>query len=402
MSKEREHFIKKFGTWSSGNANIDKIIQESQIEYPAYSLQWIPYENFHDTERIADNKYYTLHLATLRNYMIYERDCIVALKELKDYGYDILKFFEAIKNITVDEYRYFITRFFGISKNPSTQNYIIVIESFNDTNYSFLFDIFLEIGWKSKRDLLHQIIGSLIMFHEENLVHCDLHSRNISLKNSELDSLSILIDPGLCKLSNDLTSSSNSKNNNVFGSIPYIPPEVLRGKEFTKEGDIYSLGGIMYEMATGNQPFSDQAHDTYLIIDICHGVRPKVPDMMLNLIPKCYLDLMYRCWDDDPSKRPTTREINSIIYTQYSYDVEKEFFDANLNRERMNKSHEQKLLRSLYNFHPQSCYISREICTLYKLQDSLEDIKSGKCADPNLYTYYIDSEESSKYIDLKT
>ncbi|CAG8515128.1 4199_t:CDS:2 [Diversispora eburnea] len=68
--------------------------------------------------------------------------------------------------------------------------------------------------------------------------------------------------------------------------------------------------------------------------------------------------------------------------------MKRRFFYADENRGKMNKSHEQKLLQSLYNFHPQSCYISSHIYTLYELQDSLEDIKSGKCAD---------SEESSKW-----
>ncbi|RHZ62270.1 hypothetical protein Glove_341g23 [Diversispora epigaea] len=404
----KEHFSKKFGTLSSGNANIDKIIQESQINNSTLNLQWIPYENFHYTELIADSEYYTLHLARLRNGndTIDERDyedCddVIALKELKNYRYDILEFIKAIKNIAIDSfYSSCITRFFGISKNPSTQNYIIVIESYNNTIHSFLSDIFLDIRWWSKMDLLYQIIESLAILHENNLIHCDLHSRNISMKNREI--YSVIIDPGLCKLDNDLILNSNNKNNNVYGSIPYIPPEVLRGNEFTKEGDIYSFGGIMYEMATGNQPFSDQAHDTYLMIDICNGVRPKASGTMLNLIPKCYLDKMYQCWDDDPSKRPTAHELTDIIYLWNSYYINEEFVDADDNRERMNKSHEQKLLRSLYNFHPQSRYISRHINTLYELQDSLEDIKSGKCADPNLYTYDMDSKESSKCIDLKT
>ncbi|RHZ82476.1 hypothetical protein Glove_109g247 [Diversispora epigaea] len=387
----KEHYIKKFGTWSSGNTNLDKIIQESQINNPASSLQWIPYENFHNTKHIVDSEYYSLHSAILRNDMIDEEwkceDCVVvALKELKDYKYDILEFIKAIKNITVDIiYPFCFTRFFGISKNPSTQNYIIVMGSCDDTIHSCLSDIFLKNGWNSKTDLLYQITESLNILHENNLVHCDLHSRNILMKNYNLVSFDIKIDPGLCKLDNDLILNSDNKKNNVYGSIPYIPPEVLRGNEFTKEGDIYSFGGIMYEVATGNQPFSNQAHDTYLMIDICNGVRPKVPDMMLNLIPKCYLDMMYQCWDDNPLKRPTLHELSEFSDMLWN-NVFLEFNDADKNRRLMNKSHELKLLQSLHNFHPQSCYTSRHIYTLYELQDSLEDIKSGKCADPNLCT----------------
>ncbi|CAG8577251.1 7204_t:CDS:1, partial [Diversispora eburnea] len=50
----------------------------------------------------------------------------------------------------------------------------------------------------------------------------------------------------------------------IYNSIPYILPEILRGNEFTKKGDIYSFGGIMYEVATGNKPFAGQKHDIYI------------------------------------------------------------------------------------------------------------------------------------------
>ncbi|RHZ73889.1 hypothetical protein Glove_228g52 [Diversispora epigaea] len=95
---------------------------------------------------------------------------------------------------------------------------------------------------------------------------------------------------------------------------------------------------------------------------------------MLNLIPKHYLDLMYRCWDDDPFKRPTVLEL---------------VINADFNRIIMNKSHQHKLLRSLHNLHPQSCYIVRPIYTLYGFQDSLEDIKFGKCADINIIIFNL-------------
>ncbi|RHZ83919.1 hypothetical protein Glove_86g50 [Diversispora epigaea] len=58
--------------------------------------------------------------------------------------------------------------------------------------------------------------------------------------------------------------------------------------EFTRKSDIYSFGGIMYEIVTAQQPFANQAHDTYLMID---------------------LYLMYRCWGDDHSERPTIDEL---------------------------------------------------------------------------------------------
>ncbi|RHZ71335.1 hypothetical protein Glove_259g34 [Diversispora epigaea] len=387
----KEHFIKKFGTWSSWDFNIDKMIHD-----PGFNLHWIPYDNFYDIEQIDDKdsiyfKYYASQEAKLKNYMTDEQDYEVCdsedcgkvtLKELKDYKYNILTFIKVIKNImNAGFYSSCTTRFLGISKNPSTQNYIIVMEPCDTTVQDYLSNWSLDTLWTLKLDLLHEIIQGLNALHENNFVHCDLKGENISMKGiHELYPLDIFIDPVLYEL-------SDNKNNNVYGSIPYIPPEVLRGNEFTEEGDIYSFGGIMYEVATGNQPFVDQAYDTYLMIDICNGVRPKVPDMMLNLIPKCYLDLLYQCWDDDPSKRPTTREVIDTIISWKISNVIEEFIDADDNREKMSRSHEQKLYRSLSKFHPQYYCTSKYIYTLYELQDSLEDIKSGKCADPNLYIY---------------
>ncbi|CAG8578401.1 5819_t:CDS:2 [Diversispora eburnea] len=104
---------------SSGNVNIDKIIQESQINRNRW--KWIPYDNFHvTTKRIADNEYYTLHLIRLRNSSEYRG--VVALKELKDYKHNISELIKAIKNTLSWFHSPCFTGFFGISKNLSTHN----------------------------------------------------------------------------------------------------------------------------------------------------------------------------------------------------------------------------------------------------------------------------------------
>ncbi|RHZ86566.1 hypothetical protein Glove_49g26 [Diversispora epigaea] len=405
----KEHFIKEFGTWSSGNTSIDKIIQESQST--EHRLQWIPYDKIFDIRHISSKYCDISHLSNSGYYTAELRDCYkhywnfikqewkyfdtcVVLKELKDYKYDILETIKEIKNLKNLNSSY-ASRFHGISKNPFTQNYIIIMESWDITFnlYGFLSGgVFLQVKWEEKIESLHQIIDGLSALHGNNLIHGNLNSTNIFVDHFEPHSIHLLIDPGLFKPTNDLIlNSENNKTNNIYGSIPFIPPEVLRGEnDFTKEGDIYSFGGILYELATGSRPFTDQAHDTYLMIDICNGVRPRVPDIMLNFTPKWFLNLMYQCWDDDPSKRPTTQELNDVLldlcnrFAYNSNDIVREFFDAEDNLEELNESDRRKLLQSINNFHPQSCYISRHIFTLYELQDSLEDIKSGKCEDPNL------------------
>src|SRR5207247_2237640 len=79
-------------------------------------------------------------------------------------------------------------------------------------------------------------------------------------------------------------------------------------------------------------PFADQAHDTYLMIDICNGVRPKVPEFMLNWIPEWCLDLMYRCWTDDPSERPTTDELVNL-FSEIADKLNDNIVDNNIMRQ---------------------------------------------------------------------
>ncbi|RHZ84005.1 hypothetical protein Glove_86g81 [Diversispora epigaea] len=536
----KEHFIQEFNTWSSENANSDRLIQESQINSIYKKLHMIPYDNFHNIKHIAEGGNGSVYSAKLENGIKWNWNfinqnweyrligCKVALKEIKDSRYDIVEFLKVVKvvnhfvsahyygisknpstqnyiivmdlfdnawgleslhaknlvhcdlrsennlinydfnlgdsDIGIDlteggngsvysaklengikwnwnfinqnwEYRligckvalkeikdsrydiveflkvvkvvnHFVSaHYYGISKNPSTQNYIIVMDLFDNGLHDFLTKTFWDLGWETKLNILLSIAWGLESLHAKNLVHCDLRSENNLINyDFNLGDSDIGIDLSSCKLENDLVLNSNKKNNKIIGSIPYVPPEVLKGNEFTRRGDIYSIGGIMYEIVTAKRPFADQAHDTYLIIDICNGVRPKVPDFMLNWIPEWYLDLMYRCWSDDPSERPTAAELVDLfcdvlekIYSNIvDNNVMRQFKIADENQKNTSKSQKQELFELFSyssNLHPQSNYNSRYIHTLHELHDLLEDFKSGKSSDPNL----IKSNEPTTY-----
>src|SRR5438045_9775973 len=92
--------------------------------------------------------------------------------------------------------------------------------------------------------------------------------------------------------------------------MPYVAPEVLRGKAYTQAADIYSFGMVMYFVATLKQPFADRAHDQNLALSICNGIRPEITE---KYAPKCYIDLMKRCWDPNPDNRPNAKEIYGKI-----------------------------------------------------------------------------------------
>src|SRR5437764_1720969 len=92
-------------------------------------------------------------------------------------------------------------------------------------------------NWKHDILTLGYIIAGLGKIHEKNMIHRDFHIGNILLYN---DYGSLISDMGLCGEVGyiDLTK--------IYGVMPYVAPEVLRGKPYTQVADIYSFGMIMY------------------------------------------------------------------------------------------------------------------------------------------------------------
>ncbi|CAI2192115.1 13040_t:CDS:2, partial [Funneliformis geosporum] len=99
--------------------------------------------------------------------------------------------------------------------------------------------------------------------HQKSLIHCDFHHGNILNLRNKILSIS---DLGLCK---PVEYFQNSKNNDIYGVLPFVAPEVLRGQSYTFASDIYSFSIIMWELISGVLPFDNKAHDFQLSLDIC-------------------------------------------------------------------------------------------------------------------------------------
>ncbi|CAI2165294.1 610_t:CDS:2 [Funneliformis geosporum] len=94
-------------------------------------------------------------------------------------------------------------------------------------------------NWITKLKQLYAIINGLDEIHQNKLIHCDLHHE-------------------LCK---PVEYFNSSKNNDIYGILPFIAPKVLRGKPYSLASDIYSFSMIMWEFISGIPPFDNEAHD---------------------------------------------------------------------------------------------------------------------------------------------
>jgi serine/threonine protein kinase len=172
--------------------------------------------------------------------------------------------------------------------------------------YNWVNKHYNKFDWSYIIEALLNIIEGLKKVHERQMVHRDLHAGNILSMRTSLSKyiLMYISDMGLCGKVN------NTDEKNIYGVMPYVAPEVLRGRPYTQAADIYSFGMIMYFVATGRQPFSNCAHNEILALDICKGIRPVINDQE---VPKCYIDLMKRCLDLNPDNRPKAIEIEELF-----------------------------------------------------------------------------------------
>ena len=219
---------------------------------------------------------------------------------------------------------------------------------------------FYNISWKEKLTSIKRIINGLYYLHRAKITHRDFHSGNIFFGNNG----AIIGDLGLSK---SATTESTDNDNEKYGIVPYMAPEIFQGQKYTEKSDIYSLGMIMWEVMTGRRPFWDRNHDTDLIIDIVDGLRPPI----VTNAPEGYIKLMKECWNPDPDKRPTAESIIN------RYDYSKNKFAIMLNNEQQIPT---KIIESsdigpvIYN--PGAIYKSRPLSGMINSAMSLRSLRT--------------------------
>ncbi|GES86512.1 kinase-like domain-containing protein [Rhizophagus clarus] len=194
---------------------------------------------------------------------------------------------------------------YGITQDPHNSKYIVVMSFAKKGNLrNYLSDI-VKFKWQNKLQLLEKIISGLKVIHKSNLAHGDFHDGNILMSDDYSEVF--IIDLGLCKPIDDSQDFDNKDDEN-YGVFPFMAPEILRNNPYIRASDIYSFSMMMWEFTSGIPP-NYEVHEN-LTYEICkEGKRPKI----MENTPKCYIDLMEKCWDSDPENRPTIEELEHKI-----------------------------------------------------------------------------------------
>ena len=137
--------------------------------------------------------------------------------------------------------------------------------------------------------------------HQRGFLHRDLKPGNIALTQTGTPKL---LDFGLAGLLHNPGTATDLTQGAVFGSLPYMAPEQLKGEADDPRTDIYALGTVLYEMATGRRPYEKDRPEA-LMFEILHGVPRPIVSLRPDA-PPALERLVELCMDKEAERRPAS------------------------------------------------------------------------------------------------
>ncbi|GBC28758.2 kinase-like domain-containing protein [Rhizophagus irregularis DAOM 181602=DAOM 197198] len=287
---------------------IKKKIEDADILYFEYS-------EFIGIEEIGKGGFGIVNKAETSDKKLVALKGLIEKKNSKFEENIIKSFVEELKLLRTISYHDNINSFLGITKDYA-ENYIMVLEYANNGNLrDYLKGKFDSLRWENKIQMALDITCGLKCLHSKNIIHRDLHSKNILVSDGKL----LIADFGLSKQITEATS--NSKANSI-GIIEYVEPQCLKSvrnaHSFYKKdqrSDIYSLGVLLWEITSGRPPFHNTEERDWLGYHIYHSDLRENP---IEDTPLEYSRLYQKCWDGDPEKRPDIDQVYDDIFSQFN------------------------------------------------------------------------------------
>ncbi len=140
-----------------------------------------------------------------------------------------------------------------------------------------------------------QVLSALCHAHAKGIIHRDIKPQNILLlRNGKVK----VTDFGIAKLPNAETVQMDEK---AIGTVYYISPEQASGKGIDQRSDLYSVGVLMYEMATGTLPFNADTPVSVALMQV--NEKPKAPTEIKPDIPRGLEQIILGAMEKNPDRR---------------------------------------------------------------------------------------------------
>ena len=143
-----------------------------------------------------------------------------------------------------------------------------------------------------------EVADALEAAHACSVVHRDVKPHNIIIRP---DGSAVLLDFGIARPVGLDLNQGVTATGMIVGTPNYMSPEQFRGSRVTGKSDIYSLGVVLFELATGTVPFEGE---TPALVSHKHQhVEPPSPRKARADVPAWYERIVLRCLEKDPARR---------------------------------------------------------------------------------------------------
>ncbi|KFO61670.1 Ankyrin repeat and protein kinase domain-containing protein 1, partial [Corvus brachyrhynchos] len=167
------------------------------------------------------------------------------------------------------------------------------------------------MSWQLKFRVIHEMGLAMNFLHSMSppLLHLDLKPGNVLLDGNMHVKIS---DFGLSKWMEQSSRMQYIESSALRGTLSYIPPEMFlqNSKPPGIKYDVYSFGIVIWEVLMQKKPYAG-ANMMAIIVKVAAGKRPGLELVRDDWPGECHqmVDLMKRCWDQDPKQRPSFADI---------------------------------------------------------------------------------------------
>ncbi|GAA4586985.1 serine/threonine-protein kinase [Actinoplanes octamycinicus] len=156
------------------------------------------------------------------------------------------------------------------------------------------------VPWPAAAAVGAAVAGALAAAHAAGVVHRDIKPGNVMLCEGGVKLLDFGISATAGEPDDDDTGAT-------FGTPAYAAPERLDGKPAEPATDLYGLGVLLFEMVAGEPPYSVDTWEELAV------ARQSGPARLPEGLPEPLVDLIRRCLDDDPDRRPSAAEAWKVL-----------------------------------------------------------------------------------------
>ncbi|XP_038648889.1 LOW QUALITY PROTEIN: mitogen-activated protein kinase kinase kinase 1 [Scyliorhinus canicula] len=151
-----------------------------------------------------------------------------------------------------------------------------------------------------------QLLRGLAYLHENQIIHRDIKGANL-LIDSTGQRLRIADFGAAARLASKGTGAGEFQGQ-LLGTIAFMAPEVLRGQQYGRSCDVWSVGCVIIEMACAKPPWNAEKHSNHLALIFKIASATSAPSIPNHLSP-ALRDVALRCLELQPQDRPPSREL---------------------------------------------------------------------------------------------